>query len=403
MSLDQRRQRKDDTYPVIFRITYQGKSRDIPSGFTCKLTEWDSRYNTIKGNSDELKLLSKRLNEQRMKHQQKLLEFERKLLEPTTDVQFIKEYLSDKLSTNSTVKDFWLEEIERLEQSKKYGNARNYRSAMLGIETVKKLNKPFSAVDYSWLIQLDSQLRSNGLKPNSVAVYMRTLRALYNKAINHGIASADDYPFRRYKIKGESRTPRVACIEDLKQFFAINLHESHPLFDHWNYGRLIFMLRGINFADLALLTKDNIKDDRIAYKRQKTHKIYSVSLVPLAKKLFSYYQSEERTTLLPLLQNHEFEQKEILPSRIGQLRKTTNKWLKVIGREVGIKEPLTSYVFRYSHATACKKMGYSKDLISESLGHAYGLAVSSAYLENYDVELIDEMNNKVCAELINEI
>lgn len=402
ITLDKRYRRKDDHYSIIIRISYKSKSRDISTGFTCKETDWDSRYNCIKTTSESLTVLNNRLIEQRIKYQEKLLEYERNLLDPTSDVQTIKEYLTGKLSQTSTVLEFWMEEIARLSTSKRFGNARNYKCSLQGILKIQALNKQFKQLDYAWMVKLETGLKANGVKVNTVATYMKTLRTIYNKAINIGIADQQDYPFRRYKIKVESTAPRVASIEELKKFFTHSLASEHPMYDHWNYGRLIFMLRGINYADLAILTRDNVKHGRIVYKRSKTHKLYSIELLPLAESIIHSYMDEGRTTLLPILTNNEFNNKKCLPDRIGQLRKTSNKWLRRIGQELNIEESLSTYVFRYSHANACKKLGYSKDLISESLGHAYGLAVSTAYLENFNVELIDEMNLKVMDEILRE-
>lgn len=399
LSLDKRKQREDGSYSIIIRLSHKGESRSISTGYTCNSEQWDNRYNCLKVSNEASQLLCDRLNEQRMKYQEKLLEYERNLLDPTSDVQTIKEYLTGKLSQTSTVLEFWMEEITRLSTSKRFGNARNYKCSLQGIVKILPLNKQFKQLDYAWMVKLETGLRANGVKVNTVATYMKTLRTIYNKAINIGIADQQDYPFRRYKIKVESTAPRVASIEELKKFFAHSLASEHPIYDHWNFGRLIFMLRGINYADLAILTRDNIKHGRIVYKRSKTHKLYSIELLPLAEKILHSYMDEERTTLLPILTNEEFNNKKCLPDRIGQLRKTSNKWLRRVGQELKIEEGLSTYVFRYSHANACKKLGYSKDLISESLGHSYGLAVSTAYLENFNVELIDEMNLKVVNEV----
>jgi integrase/recombinase XerD len=40
-------------------------------------------------------------------------------------------------------------------------------------------------------------------------------------------------------------------------------------------------------------------------------------------------------------------------------------------------------------------MGYSKDLIAEALGHEFGNKVTGIYLDNFDQEVIDDMNEKV--------
>ena len=399
LSLDKRWKRIDGSFAIIFRITYKGKTRDISTGFTCKEKEWDTRHNCVRVICPETKILSHRLTEQRFKYQERLLEFERRLLEPNTDIQTVKEYLVGKSHEKITVHDFWVQEIIRLKTAKQFGNARNYRSAMLGIALELNLKKPFSSIDYNTLMQLDSKLRAKGVKPNSIAVYMRTLRALYNKAINFGVVDQQEYPFRRYKIKGEQTPPRVASIEELKRYFSFDPAPNSNWYDAWNYGKLIFLLRGINFADLAFLTEENIRHGRLIYKRRKTHKMYSVELLPEAIEILKLYKSDHRINLLPILTDNELKNPKQLPERIGQQTKNCNKWLKRLGEELDITEKLSTYVFRYSHANACKKLGFSKDLISESLGHAYGLAVSTAYLENFNVELIDEMNKKVVDEV----
>lgn len=61
-----------------------------------------------------------------------------------------------------------------------------------------------------------------------------------------------------------------------------------------------------------------------------------------------------------------------------------------------MQHTLTTYVTRHSWGTIAKKMGYSKDLISEALGHSYGNRVTEVYLDSYDMEVIDAMNEAVC-------
>lgn len=396
---DTRRTKKDGTHPIVFRITLNSKTRDLASGYSCNLADWDSHNNTIKPKTDVLVLMGKRIHDQKITLLEKIRDFEIKKPH-VTNVQEVKEFLSGTKQKTITVKLFWEQETQRMIKSNRHGNARNYKSAMLGIEKYKSLNVPFTTIDYRWLTNLETKMSQKGLKTNSIAVYMRTLRSIYNSAINSDLTDANSYPFKRYKIKTGSTTPRVINIKDLHTFFNHKPDKDHYTYNAWNYGRLIFLLRGINFADLAMLTSDNLKNGRLVYHRRKTNKAHSIELLPLAKQILAEYYSEDRKTLLPILTTLEWHSLSKLPYRIEQQRKTCNKWLNKTGKALNIKEALTTYVFRYSHANACKKLGYTKDLISESLGHGYGLAVSSAYLENYNVELIDEMNAQVCNEVI---
>ena len=395
LALDKRYQRKDGTHPIVFRLSYMGKSRDISTGFTCKLSDWDSRYGNLKVTTQELKTTDDRLKEQRFKYQEKLLEFERNLMNASTTIQDIKLYLSSSVSVSTTVCQYWKKEIDLLKRTRRFGNARSYEGVLTAVLMSKSLDIPFKRLNIKWILELDADLKSRGLKPNSVAVYMRTIRALYNKAINEGIADKEDYPFDKYRIKAGKTAPRVISIDELNRYFNLNVPPNSIRFDHWNYGKLIFMLRGINFTDLALLTRDNIKQDRIVYKRSKTHKLYSVKIVPEIHELIQLYHDPDRQTLFPIMSKEDYFHDNKYPQRIGQLRKTTNKWLRKLGVEAHIEENLSTYVFRYSYANACKRLGFSKDLIAEALGHEYGNTVTGVYLEQFDMEVVDEMNEIV--------
>jgi integrase len=62
---------------------------------------------------------------------------------------------------------------------------------------------------------------------------------------------------------------------------------------------------------------------------------------------------------------------------------------------IGTQEELSTYVFRYTYANVAKRLGYSKDLIAEALGHEYGNKVTGIYLEQFDQEVIDQMNQRI--------
>ena len=82
-----------------------------------------------------------------------------------------------------------------------------------------------------------------------------------------------------------------------------------------------------------------------------------------------------------------------------QKLKIVNKHLKNLGAELGTEEKISTYVFRYSYANIAKQLGYSKDLIAEALGHEYGNSVTGIYLEQFDLELIDNMNEVIIKSL----
>jgi integrase/recombinase XerD len=112
---------------------------------------------------------------------------------------------------------------------------------------------------------------------------------------------------------------------------------------------------------------------------------------------------ELRTTLEKFTPNETLlglVNSEILnsPKRIALLQqkiKIINKHLTHFGKLIGSNETITSYVFRYSYANLAKRLGYSKDIIAEALGHEYGNSVTGIYLEQFDLSVVDEMNDRL--------
>ena len=50
-----------------------------------------------------------------------------------------------------------------------------------------------------------------------------------------------------------------------------------------------------------------------------------------------------------------------------------------------------------------KKLCYSKDLIAEALGHEYGNSVTGIYLEQFDMEVVDIINQNLISAIVKSV
>ena len=390
--LDTRRARKDGTYPLIFRVRTKKKYFDIASGITLQPDQFDIKTSSVK---DDL-LLNEQLLKMKMHYISKLREYISDNID-YTDLKEIKNHLCGKEASSYTLRSFWEQIINEMKSSNRYGNARVYSMTLSVIRKETDLEIPIKSFSYQKLLALEKNLYKRGMSCNGISVYMKTLRAVCNKAINYDIVGYEWYPFRKYKMKKEKTIPRTISIEEMKSYFNLNLSDTHHLYKSWLIGKLIFMLRGINIKDLLLLSSDNIKNGRIIYKRAKTGKIYSINYSDEAREILQEF--EGNSTLLGMIKDKDFRNKENLVKVIAQRRKVINNHLKKIGKTIETEEPITTYVFRYSYANIAKRLGYSKDLIAEALGHEYGNSVTSIYLEQFDLEVIDKMNNSIFGKI----
>lgn len=394
LTLDTRRARKDGTYPLVFRVRVEDKFCDIGTDFKIFKEQFDLKTSSLV-NDIESNILLDQLKTHYLKR------FRTYTAENLgcNDLKSIKAFLINKQISEYTIIKFWNKQIESMMGSGRYGGAKIYKTSLSVISQAIDLNVSFSKLKYQSILELESKLFKRGVSVNGISVYMRTFRAICNKAIHYDIVGFEWYPFRKYKVRKEKTTPRVISMAEMKGYFNLDIKPSNPLYKSWLIGKLIFMLRGINIKDLLLLSNNNMKSGRIIYKRAKTGKLYSIEVLPAMQEIFNELNSN--CTLVGILSQSEIKNSAKLLEIIVQKRKVINAHLKKIGLLINSPEPLSTYVFRYSYANILKQLGYSKDLIAEALGHEYGNSVTGIYLEQFDNEIIDEMNKKMIIHVMS--
>jgi len=154
------------------------------------------------------------------------------------------------------------------------GNARNgaiyqaTRNKLAAWETNNNLR--FDQVTPLYLKKWETAMKVEGLKTNAISIHLRTVRAVFNAAIDDNLIYLSLYPFRRFKIKNEKTTKKSLEIDQLKA-----IRDYQGTIPMVNYARDIFILGfyliGINNGDLMNL-KD-IQGGRVYYKRAKIIKV----------------------------------------------------------------------------------------------------------------------------------
>lgn len=354
---------------------------------------WDHQRSEIHKTHPNSKLLNINLSKQFFKIQQIVLEL---------DGDFSITELKNRVEGKSTVpkeitfKSFSEHLILQMYEINKTGNALVYQTALNRlIAFYGKDDLDFKDVNYVFLERFKHHLLVNGLKINSISNYIRTIRAIYNKAIKMKVVDRSFYPFYDVDIKSEKTAKRAILKEDLCKLRQLSLKQNSGSWKALNYFLLSFYLRGISFTDLAYLKCSDIKEGRIFYKRRKTHKNYSIRLFWEAESLIDQIHVSGDTYILPILPNGVPEDGIKAKKIIRQWIKTTNKYLKKLSSECDLVDPITTYVSRHSFASIAKRLGYSNELIAEALGHEYGNKITNIYLDDFDNETLDEMHEKV--------
>jgi len=406
--LDKRRAKKNNTYPLRMRV-YQGRNYKTHSlGIDLRESDWDEQIQQVNTSNPNHRLYNVKISSLKSKMLKSIFlnEDEEKDASPEELIGNITRNGRKKPEPKPDILAYGKQQIAKLEAEGRIGNSIVYSCAVNKLKGyANKDNLPFEEVNYSFIERFNTALLTEGMKVNGISNYMRTIRALFNKAIKEDIIPQAYYPFNKFKIKNERTINRTLTIAEMNSIATYELPIGSTIWHHRNLFMLSYCLIGINFADLLTLTQENFVDGRLVFRRRKTHKVYSILIQPKAQKILNHYMGHStnrgKDFILPFVINKG--NPVALKKDILQAIKNTNDYLSKLVKLCEVKKPVTTYYARYTWANVARSLGFSKDLIAEALGHNYGNAVTGIYLDNYSSELIDDVNAKVLTASLPDI
>ena len=190
---------------------------------------------------------------------------------------------------------------------------------------------------------------------------------------------------------------RAISKEDIKRIIELDLRTVTTYHSPYlSLGRDLFLFSylscGINLTDMARIRYCDIFEGRLSYHRQKTGKLISFQLQPMALEIIEKYRKPEARQddyVFPILDRRIHKTAIQIRDKVRKANKAANKALHRIGEQLGIPIDLTTYVARHSYATVLKRSGVSTAIISESLGHS-SEKVTQIYLDSFENSQIDE-------------
>ena len=380
---------KNGEHPLMICVCKGGKRKYISLGISVNPIFWDFKKGKPKRNCPNREQINLLIKEQEQKYSEQVMEFSAK------GKDFTLSTLVDTVDTSlkaKTVGELFLEYIERLKQENRMGYALSVRQVYTSLLKYKgHLDFYFSDIDLCWLKSYEAWLYKQGLAENTIGIRFRTLRVIYNVALVEGLVKNEAYPFKKFKVSKlhKETAKRAITKEQIKLMVSLDT-SSFRFYKKLAVDMFVFsyLMGGINFADMSMLTQDNIDGDRLVYVRQKTKKTIMLPLSSEARNIIRKYKDGKRKYLFPVLDNRK---RTIMQTRhrIYDVLANVNGHLETIGRSLGIELKLTTYVARHSYATVLKRSGVSTSIISESLGHS-SERVTQVYLDSFENKQINE-------------
>ena len=380
---------KDGSHPIVLQVIHNRERRLISLGHSVQKSLWDYDNNLPSKKHPNYRGLKTLMLDKLSQAEKVILDLDDKN-KPYTLEDVVSQLKVDKKS--KYVFKYTEDLVSKMTKAGSIGNARVYENALSVFKKYRKeKDLEFNDLSYKVLQDFIDYLKGEGCKTNTISVYLRTLRAIYNRAIKEKAAQEALYPFKKLKIKSEKTRKRAISKEDINKIRELDLEEESELDKARDYFLFSFNMRGMNFVDMAYLQVKDIVDGRVNYSRQKTKQKFSIKITDEAWKIINKYSDleDKDSYIFPILRRRG---KEFLDYR-NALR-LTNKKLKIIGENAGSSIPISTYVSRHAWATIAKRLGTPTAVISEGLGHDSELT-TQIYLDSFGSEVLDDANEEI--------
>ena len=387
----------DGTSPIMLRLTKDGKRKYISLHLSANQSQWDFKKNTPKRNCPDRDAILSVIERKSKQYREQITQFKVEGKDYTLETLVQRVENPVRQMNFGEYLDYF---IQQLKEENRLGYAESFKGLKSSlIRYCDSLDFQFTHIDQQWLKGYEMFLIRSGKKENTIGIRFRSLRVIFNKAVSEKLVKREYYPFDDFKVSKfhEQTMKRAISKEDIKRIIELDLRTVTTYHSPYlSLGRDLFLFSylscGINLTDMARIRYCDIFEGRLSYHRQKTGKLISFQLQPMALEIIDKYRKPEATPndyVFPILDRKVHKTAIQIRDKIRKANKAANKALHRIGEKLGIPIDLTTYVARHSYATVLKRSGVSTAIISESLGHN-SEKVTQIYLDSFENSQIDE-------------
>ncbi|MEM9416993.1 MAG: site-specific integrase [Bacteroidota bacterium] len=385
---------KNGEYPLALRVTHKGKRNYAYVGISCPVNLWDEKKNMPKRAHPNRHFIEEVIQRKTLAYQQMLLEQPQLATSPEQLIQAV-----ENAKINQQLFPFLDELIDGLTADGRIGTARAYKELRRDLKLFTKNNNllVFTDIDQRFLNRYESYFRSKGLADTTISYYLRTLQAVFNKAIKEKLVKAEYYPFREFKISRFNTKTRKRAItkEDVRKLAKLYIASDSHLYISQQYFLFSYYGQGMNFRDIAFLKWGDIREGRVFYKRAKTGQMMQFKLLAPAQAIVDRYRPQtaynKEDYVFPILDKAVHITPTQIDNRLRKVLKKVNNGLKELANMAGITINLTMYVARHTYGTVLMWNGVGVSTISQAMGHS-DTTVTQVYLKSFADEVIDAAN-----------
>jgi len=381
--IDTSHPKREGKYPVRIRVTYLRQRKYYPTGKDLTADQWDALPTT---KNRELSAVRKDIE-----NSYNIIRSAVEELASNGDFSLDALNARLKLAPSLSINAMFAARLDELKSRGRVGNMTVYYATLKGIERFAGTHVRLSSVTPNWLTRYADFLDNEGKKQTTIAIHLRTLRAIINEARHAGLIKESQYPFGRgrYEIQSGAGRKMALTVEQIGQIANYD-DGSEATARYRDYWLFLYLCNGINVADFVKLRYRDIVNGEICFVRQKTERTTRVRkeiraiITDRMQKIIDRWGTVPRPDafIFGILDGSEDPLRQM--HKTQYLTRAINKRMTDVGERLGIGH-ISTYTARHSFATVLKRSGVNIAYISESLGHS-DLKTTENYLASFERE-----------------
>lgn len=381
--IDTSHPKREGKYPVRIRVTYLRQRKYYPTGKDLTADQWDALPTT---KNRELSAVRKDIE-----NSYNIIRSAVEELASNGDFSLDALNARLKLAPSLSINAMFAARFDELKSRGRVGNMTVYYATLKGIERFAGTHVRLSSVTPNWLTRYADFLDNEGKKQTTIAIHLRTLRAIINEARRAGLIKESQYPFGRgrYEIQSGAGRKMALTVEQIGQIANYD-DGSEATARYRDYWLFLYLCNGINVADFVKLRYRDIVNGEICFVRQKTERTTRVRkeiraiITDRMQKIIDRWGTVPRPDafIFGILDGSEDPLRQM--HKTQYLTRAINKRMTDVGERLGIGH-ISTYTARHSFATVLKRSGVNIAYISESLWHS-DLKTTENYLASFERE-----------------
>lgn len=285
--------------PLMLRVTKDRKRKYSSIGISINPVYWDFEKNKPRRNCPDKERIEQIIAEQVRKYREQILDYQ------AEDKEFTPASLHDRVTRHAkirTVDDLFRSHIAGLKSQRRSGYALTFSELYNSLMQFNgHLDIYFSDIDTIWLKRYEMWQRGQHLLENTIGKRFRTLRVLYNIAIECNLVKRELYPFHAFKVSKlhQATAKRAISKEEIIQIIG---YQSRDKYTCLAIDLFAFSLISEYLQARQTDNAQQLYDNMLEYAEQKYGKICPMKAMVYFEKAHLYKQSDDIENAIRMMQ-----------------------------------------------------------------------------------------------------